>query len=379
MRTVGIFGAIVWTAFSVCVQAAQGQNFYDVLELKRSDASEIRIYSRDRKRYLVNKEDEKGIAQVYVGWTGGSELTCITDKQQPGGPKPDRFKMQPQWHPSGKWIFMAVERDEYSTPPILGNDRNYVEGMLQCGLWTNMYAVTPDGKKWHRLTDFSSAGNGVPDGYTGPAFTSDGKKAVWSQIVNGNIFQYTFGKWELIIADVEELNGAPTLRHHKNITPEGMHWNEPGNFAPDNVTLLLTGSVEKDAHGQDQYLLNIKTGDLKNLTNSPTVWDEHGVFSPDGSKIIFMSAHPYRADPGSSRILSIRTEFMMMNRDGSELTQLTRFCEPGAPEYDAKRRGIAACAYWNPDGRSVSLTTLVFPNYDCWTLTFRGSERKRYR
>ena len=29
----------------------------------------------------------------------------------------------------------------------------------------------------------------------------------------------------------------------------------------------------------DQYLLNIRTGQLQNLSNTPTVWDEHGVIS----------------------------------------------------------------------------------------------------
>src|SRR6185436_9078441 len=100
------------------------------------------------------------------------------------GPKPERFKMQPHWHPSGKWIFMACERDVYN-PGLAGLDRNIVEGILQCGVWVNMYAVTPDGLTWKCLTDFKSDTPGVPDGYVGVVFTSDGKKAVWSQIVQG--------------------------------------------------------------------------------------------------------------------------------------------------------------------------------------------------
>ena len=320
-----------------------------VKELKKSEIQGIRAYSPDGRRFLINKEDEHGVAQVYVGKTGSPALTCITNTQQPGGPKPRRLKMQPTWHPSGKWIFMAVERDKYSPPPVLGWSRDYVEGILQCGIWTNMYAVSPDGKHWHRLTDFKSGVQGAPDGYTGPAFTPDGKKAVWSQIVDGNILAYTFGRWELILADYEEKDGVPRFVNLKNITPKGMHWNEPGNFSPDNVSLLLSGSVERHAEGMDQYILNIKTGRLTNLTNSPTVWDEHGVFSPDGEKIIFISAHPYRADPKSSTILGWKTEFMLMNKDGSGLTQLTHFREPGHP-HAAKnpKKGSPACAGVEP-------------------------------
>ena len=74
--------------------------------------------SPDGRAYLINKEDEKGTAQIYRGAA-------------------DRFKMQPAWHPSGRWVLLAVERDKYSPPPVLGWSRQYVEGQLQNGLWTN--------------------------------------------------------------------------------------------------------------------------------------------------------------------------------------------------------------------------------------------------
>lgn len=329
------------------------------------------VYSPDGSRFLVNKEDAQGIAQIYISTSASSALACISCTQQPGGPKPDRMKMQPGWHPSGRWILLAVERDEYSPPPILGLSRAYVEGQLQNGLWTNMYAVSPDGTRWHRLTDFKTGPAGTPNGFTGPAFTRDGKQAVWSQAVDGNIFSYwPFGRWELTQADFDDRDG-PRFSNLRNITPRGMHWNEPGKFAPDDASLLITGSTEKDAQGMDQYILNIRTGKLTNLTNSPTVWDEHGVFSPDGEKILFMSAHPYRADRQASQFLTIKTEFMLMNKDGSSLTQLTHFRAPGYPEYSEKG-GIAAVADWSHDGRSANLVRLFFPDYEYWDVVFDG-------
>jgi len=123
----------------------------------------------------------------------------------------------------------------------------------------------------------------------------------------------------------------------------------------------------------DQYILNINTGALINLTNSPTVWDEHGVFSPDGKKVIFMSAYPYRADPNSSKVLTIKTEFMLINTDGTGLTQLTHFKEPGHPDF-SKKGGIAACAEWMPDGKSALLSTLIFPDYEIYELVFQKDE-----
>jgi Tol biopolymer transport system component len=343
-----------------------------IKELKRAEAGGVIVHSPDRTRYLLNKEDAKGVAQIYIANAGTSELRCLSCTQRPGSPRPDRYKLQPTWHPSGRWFIVGVERDKYSPPPILRWSRKYVEGQLRNGLWTNMYAVSPDGERWVRLTDFDDRPAGTPNGFTGPAFTPDGKRAVWSQIVDGNILVYTFGRWELILADFDETNGPPRLVNRKNITPTGMHWNEPGNFHPDNRTLLLTGSVEKDAQGMDQYLLDIATHKLTNLTKSATVWDEHGRLSPNGEKIIFMSAYPYRDDPKASKVLSIRTEFMLMNADGSGVTQLTRFRTRGFPEYSDKG-GIAANPVWNPDGRSAHLRRLFFPEYEDWTISFRGS------
>ena len=342
-----------------------------VKSLAVSDVQGLKVYAPDGVRYLVNRKDAAGTAQIYVAAGAGQPLVCISCTEQPGGPKVARFKMQPHWHASGHWIFLAVERDTYSPPPILGLDRQYVEGQLQNGLWTNMYVVSPDGLSWHRLTDFQSNQPGVADGFTGPALTHDGKRLVWSQIIDGNVLAYyPFGRWQLIAADFVQSAGVPSLANLVDITPPGMNWNEPGNFHPDNETVLLSGSRAADAEGMDQYLLNIRTGALANLTQSPTVWDEHGVFSPDGRKILFMSAYPYRDDPNASTVLGIKAEFMLMNSDGSGLTQVTHYKASGYPESSA---GIAANGEWSPDGSTLSLRQLIFPDYQDWTLQFQGA------
>ncbi len=353
------------------LSATQDSTACAVAKLEKSELNGIKIFSPNGDTYILNKEDGSGVPQIYSGKKDSQELTCITCSQTSGGPAPQRAKMQPTWHPSGQWIFLAVERDQYSAPAFLADNRAYIEGQLQNGIWTDMWAVTPDGKNWNKMTNFQSGVTGVADGYTGPAITPDGKKVVWSQIADGNIFAYwPFGRWELTMVDFSVVDGRPTFTNKKNITPSGMNWNEPGNFSSDNATLLFTGSTEKDAQGMDQYLLNIKTGRLKNLTNSPTVWDEHGMFSPNGKKIFFMSAYPYRSDANASKVLTIKTEFMLMNSDGSNLRQLTHFKTPG---YEESSDGIAANGVWSPDGKTLSLRQLFFPNYQDWQLAFSGA------
>ena len=110
----------------------------------------------------------------------------------------------------------------------------------------------------------------------------------------------------------------------------------------------------------DQYILDITTGSVRNLTNSPTLWDEHGVFSPNGEKVFFMSSYPFRDSPGVHKTLSLKTEFMLMNKDGSGLQQLTHFNTPGYPESNTtgagQRRGQRRMAPGRPiDLRHQSL------------------------
>ena len=204
------------------------------------------VWSPSGEQYIVNKKDAVGIYQLYVGNKGSSEPACITCTARPNSPAAKRHKLQPSWHPSGKWIVLAGEREDYKKPLI--STPQLIEGWVQSGLWVNIYITRPDGSKWYRLSDF---GEGRADGFTGVPFTPDGTKAVWAQIVDGNIFANTFGRWELILADFrEDSSGVPSFTNLRNITPAGARWIEPGNFAPDGKSLLITADIGmKDAAG----------------------------------------------------------------------------------------------------------------------------------
>ena len=334
----------------------------------------ITIWSPDGGRYLVNKEDPSGISQIYVGQKGDAVPVCISCTDKPNGPTAKKRKMQPHWHPSGRWIVLAAEQEKFD-PPLLSTPE-LIEGWLQSGIWVDMYATTPDGSSWFKLQDFGPSNKA--DGFTGVAFTPDGRKGVWAQIVDGNIFAYTFGKWELILADFQEVNGVPSFTNLRNITPPDTYWVEPGNFSPNGKDLLLTADQGFPDHahveGQDQYILDIVTGQMTNLTRSATIWDEHGVFSPDGQTILFMSSYPFRSDPRASTTLFLKTEFMLMDKDGSNLRQISHFNQAGFAESGV---GVAAVGVWNPDGTTVSALNLLFPKYDSWEIKFEGNCGKR--
>ena len=326
------------------------------------------VWSPNGKQYILNKPDDAGVYQLYVG-TRGSSPICISCAARPNAPAPDRNKLQPRWHPSGKWIVLAVEMDNFQAPAFASPQM--IQGWLQSGIWVNIFMTRPDGSEWYQLSNF---GQGQADGFTGVAFTPNGKLAAWAQIVDGNIFQYLFGRWQLILADFDDSDGIPKFSNLRDITPQGAAWIEPGNFAPDGRSLLITSDIGlKDPQGMDQFIVDVTTGAVQNLTNSPNVWDEHGIFSPDGTKILFMSSYPYRSNPLSSTLLFLKTEFMLMDSDGSNLRQLTHFNVPGYPESDPPQQStVAAIGGWNPDGRSITALNLVFPSYQTWSIIFFG-------
>jgi len=329
--------------------------------------------SPDGTQYLINKKDSGGIYQLYVGSASGGNPVCISCTSRPNSPAVNRHKLQAQWHPSGKWIVLAGERDDYDKPLLSTPD--LIEGWVQSGLWVNIFMVRPDGSQWYRLSNFGRDKGERADGFTGVAFTPDGTRGVWAQIVDGNIFEALFGRWELIVADLrQDGNGAPYFTNHRNITPAGAKWVEPGNFAPDGKSLLITADIGlKDPQGMDQFILNVDTGEVRNVTNTPDIWDEHGVFSPNGRKIFFMSSYPFRENHLFSTLLFLKTEFMLMDRDGSNLQQLTYFNSQGHVESNAPGRGsVAAIGGFHPDGRAISALNLFFPGYETWRIDFAG-------
>jgi len=331
---------------------------------KSATTSELVSKSPTSDVVAISQMDANGIHQLYVR-AGNQDLKCLTCAARPGAPRVDREKMMVSFHPSGQWIVVGVEEDRHEQQWM---PKAWQRGLLQSGIWLNIWITTPSGDRWYQLTDFKNAC------FVGTAFTPDGKKAVWAEIINGNVLVNMFGVWTLYIADFDVTRGGtPSLINKRNITPKGAIWIEPGNFAPDGRHILLSADIGlKDPQGQDQWSLDVTTGELKNLTNSPAVWDEHGVYSPNGRKITFMSSYPYRDQPSAYKTLFLKTEFMLMDSNGGPLQQLTHFNVPGYPESQSGRT-IAAVAQFFGDG-SQMFGTVMGPDFTKtnWIITFKG-------
>lgn len=340
---------------------------------KESTAYENAALSPGMDILAVTQPDSKGIYQLYMGSPDGKNLKCVSCAKSAGNPRVDRNKMMISWHPSGQWLVVGIEEDKHDN---MWMPKSWQRGLLQSGIWLNIWITTPSGDRWYQLTNYKKSKKEPSDGFVGVSFTPDGRQGVWAEIVDGNVFANHLGKWKLYIADfVVNGDGAPSLINRKEITPAGARWIEPGNFAPDGRQILLSADIGiKDAEGQDQFVLDIGTGEIRNLTNSPSVWDEHGLFSPDGRKISFMSSYPYRGKSGTNKVASLQTEIMLMDSNGERLQQITHFNNPGHPESQEKKT-VAAVGDFSKDGTRM-LVTVMSTDFSFgktnWTVAFEG-------
>lgn len=314
--------------------------------------------------YLINMPDTADVSQIYVAHAGDTAPTCISlvNPWSLLRPWAQRNKMQAKWDPTGSFIICAVEKEFY--PELLYVPYSLRIGFLQSGIWMDVMACTPDGATWYNLAV-------TENGFTGPMFTPNGNQCAWAEALDSsNLAVNVFGDWKLRLSDYAVINGTPTFTSTTDITPAGARWIEPGNFHPDGQQLLVSSDIGLiNAEGQDQFIVNIVTGQVTNLNNSPMIWDEHGLWSPDGSKIVFMSSYPYQADTNSYHTLSIKTEFMLMDPNGTNLQQLTHFCDTG---YFESGGGIAAVGYFGPGDSCIYAQSLLYPDYNDWVINFYG-------
>ena len=296
-------------------------------------------WSHERNLITFDRLGKDGYFDVYLMNPDGSNEKCLTCDN----PKlPNRHIGNPAWHPSGQYIVFQAQKPYRKLGKITDFFANPGSGINN-----DVWVVHSERRQFWQLTNVEPKVGGVLH----PHFSHKGDKLIWSERISTKGGKW--GKWVLKFADFKIEKGIPRLANIKTFQPGKQHfWYETHGFNKDDTKIVFTGNLQpgqKEIHC-DIYTLDIKTGRIKRLTTTLDHWDEHAHYSPSGKKIVWMSSMGLKSPTNPWKV---RTEFWMMNSDGSNKERLTYFNDPDHPHY-ISGGVIAADSSWSPDGTRLT-------------------------
>jgi Tol biopolymer transport system component len=261
-------------------------------------------FSANRVAYM--QPNAEGYYRVFTMQPDGSDRRAITAE---AGLLPTRHQGMPYWHPSGRYLVLAAQKQEWRSPRMFGNpDYEAVPGF---GLHDDLWLVAADGTRAWRLTNDP---NTRTQGILMPVFSPDGRHLAWSE-------RQADKTYELQVADFLT-TPEPHLEHIRSYQPGGRAYYEPGSFTSDSQS--LTYSSDQDTHSfwrSQIYRLDLATGQGVRLTTG-NAYSEHPtvVKTPDGDWVIYMSILGVDHYPHH---LALGTDWYAMRIDGSGSKRLT--------------------------------------------------------
>lgn len=292
--------------------------------------------------------DGTGTFQLFVSDVDGSNELCLSAAFL------TTHVGMAHWHPSGDWIICTREM-------TVGYDGVHFNAHPGKGIFTNIWAVRPDGTDWTQLTTYASTRDGSPMhspiGALQCRFNSAGDKLAWSSKI-GTDTALPFAYWNLCVAEFTLPSDVPTLGTPDTYTPgsgtfyEVFQWNAAGTeilVATDAASVLVESCMWKQG-----------TNALTYITGPDTEWDEWSFFSPDETRVAVMTSRNQLVQyVGAEFWNTLNTDIWTMDAAayGSNWERLTYFNDPDHWMYFPRPEGTTVrvlASQWRPDG------TLVF-------------------
>ena len=311
-------------------------------------------WSHENDLIVFSKTSDDGYFDVYTMNPDGTNQICLTcNKPQ----VPQENNGQPAWHPSGEYIVFQVQDPALEVPPSMQYQEAY---MTQggAGIHNNLWLMNKQGTEFYQLTQIKNG-----EGILHPHFSHNGSKLFWTareKCVVG-------GQWVLKIADFVVDEASPRLENEISFRPRGEKetFYESHGFTLDDRKVIFSADFNRaDKFDMDIWIMDIETLELTQLTDSIYVWDEHAQISPDGKKIVWISSQGYEWPTNDEWFQTLKTDYWVMDIDGSNQQRLTFFNEPGYPEYNPQERVIAADSSWNEDGTKIIATLGVMKGFN---------------
>lgn len=307
------------------------------------------MWSQDGKSLLVDRRYTDKRTDALVIDIDTEKVKSLSANRPAGGFRYNNGA--PAWNPVENGYVFVGQSDK---------SKDFARSIPSNGQQCNLWYYNASSGKYTALTSYQLSFTS-PRGVAMPRFSPDGKYIFWCG-ADGGKSNLIWGQRSLFIG--EFIPGAvPRLRNIKTLQPSDNHgFYESYGFTPDGGKVLFVAPFEKDTpwYAADICLMNTDGSDVVNLTNTTQVWDRYPSLSPKGKKIIWSSSEgfeiAYLGIGGMRWQLELKSELWIMNSNGQDKRQLTRFNRRGS-EHSLLvngRRAYVGMTAWNPDGNRIA-------------------------
>jgi len=279
--------------------------------------------------------------QTWVMNPDGSGAHCLSSQNQQLATLDSG---NPAWHPSGNYL--VVQASDMAAPPLASREPDRFKRVTSPGVGfdNDLWLLSPNGTLASQLTHLA-----LRQGALHPHFAHKHNWLLWSELESVGP-----QKWVMKLAKFAVDDKGPELSDVKTLDPLNNAFYETHCFSPDDKSILFsTTKTPGDFRHMNIVRMDLATGHTETLTDPALEqWNEHAQYSPDGSKIIWISSMGIERDLSDAKRGKVKTDYWMMNADGSNKHRLTFFNQPGAPEY-RQSENIASDLSWSPDGKAI--------------------------
>ncbi len=270
------------------------------------------LWNKATSTVAYNKPDKKGNYKIYLSDTLGNNEKRLSWPAW----KEDRQQWAEEWSPDGKYLFCYVEKAEYAKEK--GHKRKPVDAVPGYGAYTDLWAITRDGKRAWQLTNLP---NDYNSGLIHAAISEDGSMfACTERIKAPKLLSLNLGAGTYVfkVADVT-YDSMPHLNNIRTFQPQGVAASgELDGISKDKTTLAFYSTFEsKNLFATPIYILNMITGDIKKLTEES--FAQAPTYSPNGTKLVYMTGAGCDIFLGEIQ----GADWYIMNTDGSNKVRLT--------------------------------------------------------
>jgi len=247
-----------------------------------------------------------GHYQAFLADADGQNERRLDNAAWPEG----RHQFVVDWHPSGKYLFVEVEKADHP-----GSSDDAIPGY---GAYTDLWLVTPDGAQAWMLFETP---NDYDHAITHGVATPDGARFTFTERVKApNVLDLNLAAGSYVFDVADFVDGdTPHLANLRAVQPGGVdQGGEVDGFGADDRTIAFYSTyVTKNLFASRIYTWNVDTQNIVELSHDS--FAQAPKYTPDGTRLVYMTGSGADIFPGQIQ----GADWWSVGLDGSAPRRLT--------------------------------------------------------